>query len=520
MNLHEGDNRVKIFGQDKSSRTSHFIKNGLILTATSLFLRLLSVKFGAYVNSHIGAEGMGLYTLIMSVYGFAVTVATSGVGLASTRLCAEAKTLSERRGVLHRCLLYAAVCGSVSAVGLIFGADGIADLLGDERTCLSLRLLGFSMPFLSLSCVFGGYFTAIRKVSKNAAAQIFEQVIKFVSGIVGLRFFSQFGIMYACAAVIGSGMGAEIASFILAWLFYLTDKSRKDTNFSETTDSAVYSLSTPKQQTSALFHIAVPVAAAAYIRSAFTTIEHILIPNRLKYGRNPSPTALADYGIFCGMAFPIIMLPTAFLYSFTGILIPEAAEAKVHGNTARIRTMSQKALSLTLWFSVGCAVIFCLYAMPLGRLIYHNDTAGEYIRLIAPLIPVMYLDHAIDALLKGLGEQLYCMKVNILDAAMSVALVWLLCGRYGIHGYIVTIYLCEILNASLSYSRLCRYQVAIRWQWLVSPSVGSMAVVLLSRILTASENWGSMTFCMVGTVAMYVCGSTMGRNFLNRHTCL
>ena len=45
--------------------------------------------------------------------------------------------------------------------------------------------------------------------------------------------------------------------------------------------------------------------------------------------------------------------------------------------------------------------------------IYPGTDAGRYIRLLAPLIPVMYIDTTVDSMLKGLGEQLYCMTVSI-----------------------------------------------------------------------------------------------------------
>jgi stage V sporulation protein B len=81
---------------------------------------------------------------------------------------------------------------------------------------------------------------------------------------------------------------------------------------------------------------------------------------------------------------------------------------------------------------------------------------GNFIRLLAPLIPIMYLDAATDALLKGLGEQVYSMRINILDAFISVICVALLVPRMGIMGYLLTIYITEILNAALSITRLFR----------------------------------------------------------------
>lgn len=67
-------------------RIKVFFGNALLLAAATLFMRTVSVVWGAYVSGRIGAEGMGLYSLIMSAYTFAVTLATSGINLAVVQI--------------------------------------------------------------------------------------------------------------------------------------------------------------------------------------------------------------------------------------------------------------------------------------------------------------------------------------------------------------------------------------------------------------------------------------------------
>jgi len=66
----------------------------------------------------------------------------------------------------------------------------------------------------------------------------------------------------------------------------------------------------------------------------------------------------------------------------------------------------------------------------------------------------MYLDGAIDGLLKGLNEQIHSMKINIMDAALSVLLVYFLVPHFGVNGYVVAIFACEIFNCGMSLLRL------------------------------------------------------------------
>ncbi len=58
-------------------RIKVFIFNGIILTLTSLLMRTISMFFGIYISKKIGTQAVGVFGLIMSVYMFFITLATS-----------------------------------------------------------------------------------------------------------------------------------------------------------------------------------------------------------------------------------------------------------------------------------------------------------------------------------------------------------------------------------------------------------------------------------------------------------
>lgn len=87
---------------------------------------------------------------------------------------------------------------------------------------------------------------------------------------------------------------------------------------------------------------------------------------------------------------------------------------------------------------------------------YGNTDTAVYLRLFAPLIPVMYIDTTVDGILKGLDQQVRVMRISILDAALSALLVWILVPKYALAGYLVTIFVGEIVNFYLSLRALIR----------------------------------------------------------------
>ena len=72
-----------------------FLLNALIMTVTSLAMSSIGVWFNLYISNRLGAVGMGVFQLMMSVYSMATTVAASGINLAATRRSEERRVGKE-----------------------------------------------------------------------------------------------------------------------------------------------------------------------------------------------------------------------------------------------------------------------------------------------------------------------------------------------------------------------------------------------------------------------------------------
>ena len=442
------------------NRFKKFIFDGLLLSVVSLIMRGVGVSFNVYISNTVGAETMGLFTLIFTVYGFAITFATSGINLGATKLVSEAlgelssvgivyrngKTPSVR-AVMRQCVAYSLFFGILSGAILFLFAPSISiKILHDSRCISSLKLLSFTLPAIALSSALSGYFTAVRRVYKNAITQVAEQFIKIFACVALLSIFFAKDVESACLCIVAGGVIAELLSFIIQCLMYLFEKE----------DISAKHSSAPSKKLikSKLLGVSLPIAFSAYLRSGLITVEHILIPWGLEKSGSSRNISLAAYGTVQSMVFPIIFFPSSILASFAGLLVPELSRSLAEKNPSHIKKIVSNVFETALIFSIGVSGIMMFFSYELGNMIYPSSDAGKYIRMIAPLIPVMYLDTAIDAMLKGLGEQVYSMGVNIVDSLLSVILVTVLLPIFGINGYIITVYFTELINATLSITRL------------------------------------------------------------------
>ena len=431
------------------------ILNGVMLTVCSLIMRTVAVSFNVYVANIAGAEAVGLYSLLSSVYGFSVTLALSGIHLAVTRLVSEALAVNDKVSVsktLRKCFCYAIIFGIFSMIMLYSLSNELAThWLGDIRAVKPLRILSVCLPMIAVSSVINGYFSAVRRVFKSALSQLLEMAAKISATVILFAWILSKDAETACILLVCGSAFSEACVFIINIVMYLFDRF---IHFKGYTDKTIKKASS--SSSSSILAISLPVAFTSYVRSALLSIEHALIPKGLqKHGVDRSG-ALASYGTLSSMALPVINFPYALVSSFSSLLIPEVAESRAKGKKRHIKYIAFRTYQLGIAFSIGVFGIFFTFADPLGQLLYSSSEAASYIKHLAPLVPVMYTDSVTDAILKGMGEQLYSMKVNIADACISVVLVYFLVPIYGIYGYIVTIYIAEIINASLSIARMIK----------------------------------------------------------------
>ena len=159
-----------------------FYVNTVILTVGSVVLRMSNIWFRVLICGKIGAAGMGLYQLVFSVFLLGITLCTSGVSLAVTRIVAEGRGT---RGAIRRCLAFALSLSFVAAGALFFCADFISvKFIGDPSTAMALKLLAPGLPFIAVCSCLKGYFPAIRNTIVPVCGEALEQFMTIGASLI------------------------------------------------------------------------------------------------------------------------------------------------------------------------------------------------------------------------------------------------------------------------------------------------------------------------------------------------
>ena len=423
-----------------------FVFNALLMSVTSIVLRMVMVRYNVYLADKLTAEGMGIFSLVMTIYGFAVTVATSGLSLATTRIVSEEASLSCDKGIkvaVFRCALFALLLSFLSFLIIYLFSDFISAKIFQKRLSKQfVKFLALCFPCISVSSVFNGYFTAVRKVSISSVIQIIEEIIKIASTVILIEFFEPISIEGCCTYIIFGNIFGEFVSMILALILYIKSAyGFKNQNYSN-------------DITSRILRIAVPVALSSYLKSALSSIKQIIIPKNTEKSGVSSKEALSAYGEISGMAVPVIMFPTSISGSVSTLVIPEISRCYAKRQFEMIKNIINRVYSTVVEFSVCSALVFAMYGIRLGQELYENTNVGIYITLMAPLVIIMYADTLTDSILKGIDCQNNVVKINIIDALLCIFLISIIIPRTGAVGYILILYISEVINISLSINAL------------------------------------------------------------------
>lgn len=481
-----------------------FLGNAAALTLTGFLLRGLGMLFRIYISGKIGEEGMGVYQLITSVYFLFITIAQSGLAVTVTRLCSKRFAVcknAEAHRVLKSALAVAVGLG-IASMTLMLTLSGVITKywIADPRALYPLYALAFSLPFISVCNVFSGFFIAKKNVTFGCLSQIIEQLSRIAVAAAALFIFAEAELFVLLTAVVFANTVSEAVSCLFLALCFLLGKKTRETEKS--------------------FHIreiiqgAIPVALTRYLVSALHTAENMLTPSAIALFTGSREAALSQFGALKGMALPLLFFPFSFLSALSTLLVPEITEASSRSDKKRAATIVKRTCGITLTLSIMIGGVFFVFANPLGSVIYKSDNVGFIIKVLAPIVPFMYLDSICDGLLKGLGKQKQVFYNNCIDSAVRIFLVAILVPHFGINGFLFMMIVSNI-GVSLLNFRLVLKASGVRCDiksWFLLPFlwVGISAIITkfiipfgasLPKILL-----GSLLFCAVFGCLLLVFG--------------
>ncbi|MBR3145108.1 MAG: oligosaccharide flippase family protein [Clostridia bacterium] len=424
-----------------------FIKNAVILTASSVVLRLLGVIFKVWVAAKVGGEGMGVYQLVLSVYWFFCAFSGTGVSVAVTRLCADCIAIKrDFRPVIKKAVIITAFTAVFSAAIMFFFSSFISKTaVGSEDYSLCFKVLSLSVFPVGITSVIRGFFFSVRRAGVSAASGVFEQTARIIIAYILVRVFSPYGIVAVCTAL----TVGDTASEILCMLWLLINYKIKVKKYIG--EMPPYICGWHK-----VLRISFPLTAGRYLSMALRTAENIMVPRGLKKSGINYNSALETFGNIKAMALPVLLFPSSFFSAVSSLVVPEISSAAAARHTLVVKGITENIIKLTSIVSVIFAATFAFCGKEIGELLYKSTGVGILLCVLAPLVPLMFIDVVSDGLIKGLDCQRFSFWCSVSDSAIRLLAVIFLLPAYGIFGYLLIMYFSNFYTASLNLFMLIK----------------------------------------------------------------
>ena len=311
-----------------------------------------------------------------------------------------------------------------------------------------LQILSFSFPLSAIHSCINSYYFARKKTGIPSGLQLLEQLVRVSSSFLICRILISQNRPVTASIAAGGALVSELFAASAGLLLIAAEFSREQYSFFQAHSFAA--------RLREICHTSFPLTLNRVLLTLLGSIEVVLIPQRLQlYGLSPSDS-LGIYGVFTGMALPLILFPSTVTNSASVMLMPSVAEMQALGFRKRIRHITGKACTGCLLLGTLCAAGFFLFGPFLGNVLFHSSTAGVYIRTMAFICPFLYMNTALVSILHGLGKNVRSLVHNAAGILIRISFVLFAVPAMGIRGYLYGILISEILLSCLHITALYR----------------------------------------------------------------
>ena len=360
--------------EKSASSNNKFLKGTLILTVSSIVVKVIGSLNWIILSRVLGGEGIGLYQMGFPIYLMAITLSSAGIPVAISIITAEKLAQKDFLGakrVFNVSLRLLFVTGLVFASALFFGAHWLIDnhWIRDSRAYYSIIALAPAVFFVTFLASFRGYLQGWQIMTPTAASEIVEQLMRVVTMIVFANMFMPHGLAYAAGgASMGAGVGAFCALLVLMW-FYGRLKQKLKADLQQ--QNPLATRESARAIISRLLRLALPVSMSSLMLPVVANLDLLIVPQRLEAAGFHISQATEFFGYLTGMAVPLINLATIFTAAMTISLVPAISESRALNDVFGIRAKTRTAFRVALIINCPGFVGMYFVAEKISALIYN-----------------------------------------------------------------------------------------------------------------------------------------------------
>ena len=420
-----------------------FITSTIILIIGGFLTKILGMIIKIIMTRIVGIEGTGLYMLIFPTFALFMTISQLGFPVAISKLVSEDK--HNNKNIVFSIIPFSLVLNIILMLIIFLIAPILAnDLLKDPRCYYPILAIGLVLPFDSLSSILRGYFFGKQKMIPHVVSNITEQITRLILISITIPTLLDKSLVFAVSGLILVNVISELMSSLV--LFFFLPKKFKIKKEDIKPDPS---------NIKAILDISLPTTGSRIIGSIGYFLEPIILTFvLLKVGYSNS-YIIREYGIVSGYVMPLLLLPSFFTNAISQALLPVVSKAYAENNKNYIKRKIKQAIIFSLLIGIPVTIIFeIIPEVPLS-LIYNTTEGLSYIRFLAPICLIQYIQSPLSSSLDAIGESKINMNTTIIGISIRIiSLLVFSMFKIGIWGLILGISISCIYITWYNYKKL------------------------------------------------------------------
>ena len=413
----------------KSSRK--MLYETIFLSSFSIGLQGLCLLLNIFLTRQLGAATVGEITLISSFYGLAA-VLSGGCGfIAASRFMSEEIGCG---GNPHRVFQYITrfcMCLSLSAAILlcIFAEYPGKMLHQTELSAQTIRMMSLSLPVSSLSACLKGRCYAYNRVYLPAVAECIEFILRAGTLAFCTVFLIPSGTLTVISAFALSMLTGQGSTALFLALIRMPHK--------ENCNICSFSFCMFLRQI-------LPMIGNASLVAVLSSMNDALVPLTLLQFGNSTEEALAQFGSFEAIIIPALFFPSVVQCVMSGLIVPVLSKAKAEKDEHAIRLLTERVLEQTVAYSLFIVMYLVQFGMQIGSMLGGDRFTGEILRIMAPVIPLIYLEIIAEGVLRGLGRHNFSSVNYLAEYIVRISVLLICVPMFGFYGIVASYLACNL----------------------------------------------------------------------------
>lgn len=431
-------------------KKNSFIEGSFIATLGIIICKVIGLLYVIPFYAMISNQGAALYSYAYSIYAVFLSLSTSGIPIAMSKLVSEYNSLGynyTKEKIYKLGNIIITTLGTFFFILLFVIAPFISSFILGKATggnsvediTLVIRIVAFSLLIVPSLSVMKGYYQGHKFITPPSISNVIEQLVRVIVIITGCYISLNILHLKESIAIAISVFAATVGAIsALAYLYLKRKKNIADfnTKASKLKEEAKF---TTKYLIKQILLLALPFIIVDVLKSSYNLVDTLTVVRTLTDMGYSSEVAETAFSVIGTWGSKLSMIIISISMGISTSLIPNIAADFIRKKQIPLNYKINQAISSLLFFTIPATAGIFLLARPVWIIFYgYNELCIEVFRcfiiqsitfsLITILINILQTTN------KNKTAVIVLLISFIANAILNIPMMYL-CEKIGLGGY-------------------------------------------------------------------------------------